>query len=99
MRKEMWKETWTKIIRWLRKTFKRYEAEIQQFVDNMLDLAFQNLVDPRKEKLTDAVKKNIRAKVLADIMVMGIDISTTKGKSETGKIIMDAIDWFTKDAD
>ena len=86
-----------KIIRWFRRLFRLYEKEIKDFVDDMLDLAFQNLDDERLDKLNPEIRKKVRNKVLADILIMGIDIGTIKGKSESGKIIMDAIDWFIKE--
>ncbi|MHA1805951.1 MAG: hypothetical protein ACTSX2_00080 [Candidatus Thorarchaeota archaeon] len=88
-----------KIIRWFRRLFRLYEKEIKEFVDDMLDLAFQNLDDERLDKLNPEIRKKVRNKVLADILIMGIDIGTIKGKSESGKIIMDAIDWFIKEGE
>ena len=84
-----------KIIKWLRRVFRLYEKEIQKFADDMLNLAFQNVDDAIKDKLTPEIKKKVRSKVLADILIMGIDTATIKGKSESGKIILDAINWFT----
>jgi len=88
-----------KIIRWIRRLFRLYEKEIKEFVDEMLDLAFQNVDEAVKDKLTPEIRKKVRNKVLADILVMGIDIATIKGKSESGKIILDAINWFIKEGD
>ena len=85
---------WSKFVKWLRKILRRYEKEVRQFVDEMLEFAFANLDEARKERLTPAIKKKVRNKVLADILVMGVDIATTKGKSEVGKLILDATDWF-----
>jgi hypothetical protein len=55
-----------------------------------------NLDKARVEKIDPAIRKKIANKVLADILIMGIDITTVKGKSEVGKLVMDAIDWFTR---
>lgn len=88
-----------KIIKWIRKLFRLYEKEIKEFVDEMLDLAFQNVDDEIKKKITPEIRKRVRNKVLADILIMGIDIATIKGKSEAGKIILDAIDWFIKEGE
>ena len=88
-----------KIVKWIRRMFKIYEKEIKVFVDDMLDLAFQNIDEVIQDKLTPEIRKKVRNKVLADILIMGIDIGTTKGKSEVGKLVMDAIDWFTKEGE
>lgn len=88
-----------KIIKWIRRLFRIYEKEIKEFVDDMLDLAFQNVDEVISEKLTPEIRKKVRNKVLADILVMGIDTATIKGKSESGKIIIDAIDWFIKEGE
>jgi hypothetical protein len=90
---------WQNIVKWIRRVFRIYEKEIKSFVDDMLDLAFENVDEVIKVKLTPEIRKKVRSKVLADILVMGIDIATIKGKSESGKIIMDAIDWFIKEGE
>lgn len=77
--------------------FRLYEKEIKEFVDDMLDLAFQNIDETIQNELTPEIRKQVRNKVLADILIMGIDITTIKGKSEAGKIILDSIDWFIKE--
>jgi len=88
-----------KIVKWLRRMFRLYEKEIIEFVDDMLDLAFQNVDIAIQDKLTPEIRKKVRNKVLADILIMGIDITSIKGKSESGKLIMDAIDWFIKEGE
>ena len=88
---------WQNIVKWIRRVFRIYEKEIVSFVDDMLDLAFENVDEVIKVKLTPEIRKKVRNKVLADILVMGIDIATIKGKSESGKIIMDAINWYAKE--
>jgi len=88
---------WQNIVKWIRRVFRIYEKEIESFVDDMLDLAFENVDEVIKVKLTPEIRKKVRNKVLADIIVMGIDIATIKGKSESGKIIMDAINWYAKE--
>ena len=91
--------TWQKIVAWLRKMFRLYEKEIVEFVNEMLDLAFQNLDEVRVSKIDPAIRKKIANKVLADIVIMRIDITTIQGKSEVGKLVMDAIGWFTKEGE
>lgn len=88
-----------KIIKWIRRLFRLYEKEIKEFVDDMLDLAFQNVDEVIQNKLTPEIRDKVKNKVLADILVMGIDIGSVKGKSEAGKIILDAIDWFVKEGE
>ena len=88
-----------KLVNWLRKIFRLYEKEIKQFADNMLELAIANLDEVKREKITPAIRKKIRNKVLADILVMGIDVAENKGKSATGRIIVDAIDWFISEGE
>lgn len=90
---------WQKFVAWLRRMFRLYEKEIKEFVDDMLDLAFQNLDEQRKDKIDPAIRKKIANQVLANIIIMGIDIGTIQGRSEVGKLIMDAIDWFTKEGE
>lgn len=90
---------WTKIKAWVRRLFSLYDKEIKQFVDEMIELAFLNLDNERKEKLTPAIKKKVKNKVMADIIIYGTDIATTKGKSAVGQFLMDAIDRFTNDGD
>lgn len=85
-----------KIWVWIRRMAHLYEKEIKQFVDEMLELAFLNLDKARMEKIDPAIRRKITNKILADILIMGIDIGTVKGKSEVGKLVMDAIDWYTK---
>jgi hypothetical protein len=85
-----------RFVAWIRRIAHLYEKEIRKFVDEMLELAFLNLDKARVEKIDPAIRKKIANKVLADILIMGIDIGTVKGKSEVGKLVMDAIDWFTR---
>lgn len=92
-----WKGIWKSIIGFVRRIFRMYEKEIKAFVNEMLDLAFLNLDEVRKDKIDPVIRKKITNKVLADILIMRIDVTTVKGKSEIGKLIMDAIDWFTKE--
>jgi len=92
--------TWyQKIIAWIRRMAHLYEKDIKKFVNDMIDLAFKNLDKEIADKIDPAIRKKITNKVLADILIMGIDISTIKGKSEVGKLIMDSIDWFTKESE
>lgn len=83
---------------WLRGLFRWYQEETQTFVDEMLRLAFDNVKEDVFEKLTPEVKAKVRRKVLADVHSMKLDLDTIKGKSESGKIIMDAIAWFVSEA-
>ena len=91
--------TWQRLVNWIRRVFRIYEKEIKTFVDDMLELAFLNIDTVKSEKITPAIKEKVRNKVLADILIMGIDIGTTKGKSEIGKLIIDSIDWFIKEGE
>ena len=88
-----------KIVKWIRRMFRLYENEIKVFVDDMLDLAFQNLDKERADKLNPAIRRKVRNKVLADILIMGIEVGTIKGNSEVCKLVMDAINWFIKEGE
>ena len=88
-----------KIIKWIRRLFRLYEKEIKEFVNGILDLAYMNLDAVKVRSITPAIRKKIVNKVLADILVMGIDIETIKGKTEVSRLIVDAIDWFIKEGE
>ena len=90
-------EWYKKLISWIRRMLHLYEKEIRQFVNEMLDLAYQNLDADVVHKITPAIRRKITNKILADIIIMKIDISTIQGKSEVCKLITDAISWFTKE--
>lgn len=90
------KEIWTRFVAWIRRMAHLYEKEIREFVNEMLELAFLNLDEVRLNKITPAIRKKIANKVLSDIIIMRIDITTAHGKSEICKLVMDAISWFTK---
>jgi hypothetical protein len=93
----MWKDYWKKLISWIRRMINLYEKEIKEFVNEMLDLAFQNLNSEIVRKIDPAIRKKITNKVLADILIMKIDITTTQGKSKVCELVMDSITWFTKE--
>lgn len=93
----MWKDYWKRLISWIRRMINLYEKEIKEFVNEMLDLAFQNLDSKIVNKIDPAIRKRITNKVLADILIMKIDITTTQGKSKVCELVMDSITWFTKE--
>ena len=95
----MLREYWNRFVAWVRRIAHLYEKEIKAFVNEMLDLAFLNLDEVRLNKINPAIRKKIANKVLADIIIMRIDITTTQGKSEVCKLVMDAISWFTKESE
>jgi hypothetical protein len=51
------------------------------------------------DKIDPAIRKKIANKLLADIIIMKIDITTEQGKSKVGHLVIDAIDWFTKEGE
>ena len=93
------KDLWKRFVAWIRRMAHLYGDEIKETANDLLDLAFANLDEKRKEKLNPAIRKKIANKVLADILILGIDVTTAKGKAKVCEIIMDAIDWFAKDGE
>lgn len=93
------KEIWKNIVGFLRTVFRIYEKEIRAFVENMIEMAFQNLDAAKREKITPAIRKKIANKILADIIVMGIDTTTNAGKSEIARIVVDALSWAAKESE
>jgi hypothetical protein len=94
-----WKGLWKRLVTWLRLQLKIHEKEIKAFVNEMIDKAFQNLDANIVRSITPAIRRKITNKILADILIMGIDIGTVKGKSEIAKLTIDAINWFTKESE
>jgi len=93
------KEVWMKLVIWIKKMITLHKKDIMKFINEMLDLAFQNLDKARMDKIDPLIRNKIANKVLSDIIIMKIDITSNQGRSEVGKLIMDAIDWFTKDSE
>jgi len=93
------KDLWIRFVAWVRRIAHLYEKEIKAFVNEMLDLAFANLDEVRREKINPAIRRKIANKVLVDIIIMKIDITTIQGKSKVCELVMDAISWFTKESE
>lgn len=93
------KDIWTGLVVWIKKMVTLHKKEILTFIDQMLDMAFQNLDKARMDKIDPAIRKKIANKLLADIIIMKIDITTEQGKSKVGHLVIDAIDWFTKEGE
>ena len=91
-----WKGMWKGLVAWVRQIFKLYEKEIKAFVNDMIDKAYQNLDAVIVRSITPSIRRKIKNKILADILIMKIDVASNKGKSEVARLTVDAINWFTK---
>ena len=92
-----WKGLWKKFVTWVKIQLRAHEAEIRIFVNNMLDLAYQNLDNAIIQKLNPAIRKKVTNKVIAEILIRGIDIGTIKGKSEVSALVLNFINDLTKE--
>jgi ribosomal protein L17 len=91
-----WDNLKKSVIGFVRRMFRFYEKEIRKFVEDMIDLAYQHLDAETVRNITPAIRKKIANKILADIIIMKIDITTVAGKSEVARLVNDALVWLSK---
>ena len=85
---------WNRFVRWLRKTLKIYQREAKMLVDFVLEDVWAKHVKSKEIELTDLTKRKIKNKVLANIIIMGLDSASDEGKIAVRELMHDAIDEF-----
>ena len=93
------KDLWNRFVAWVRRMLHLYEKEIREFVNDILDLAYQNLDNRVIGKLTPAIRRKVTNKVIAEILINGIDIATIQGKSAVSAMVLNYIREFTKEGE
>ena len=93
------KEIWKSIEGFVRRMFRLYEKEIKLFVEDMIDKAYKNMEAVKVRSISPAIRRNVRNKILADIIIMKIDTTTNAGKSEVARLVLDAMNWATKESE
>ena len=93
------KDLWNRFVAWVRRMLHLYEKEIREFVNDILDLAYQNLDNRVIDKLTPAIRRKVTNKVIAEILINGIDIATIQGKSAVSAMVLNYIREFTKEGE
>ena len=82
---------------WIKILLRMYEKEIRKLVNDLLDLAYQNLDAKIVRSITPQIRNKIKNQLIAEIIINKIDVTTTSGKSAVSAMVLSMINEVMKE--